>query len=297
MLFILLIFFALSPSFAKLVTKKLSPFGAEVLELTLGKITDNQHDELLDLLIQHKVVVLRNQSHMTIPEMHAFTSKFGPVYVPVETNFLFPGFKDVSAVSNVRNDTGHNVGLHGPHDEIFHADRSWADMPTKFTFLKSIIRPTECGTTIFLDTTAAYEALNTSMKLSLDGKRASYCYLKSHKMEVVVGVNPKQIAQARKCAVHPIITTHPITKLKNIYANPAHTSGMQGVNASTSNQILSFLYGHTKNSAFEYQHEWLDSDFVMWDNRQVHHRATDCSQAFPRYLVRTSVSCDVPPSR
>ena len=292
----------LNMALSELVINKLQPsFSAELLNLDVSKINEEQFLVVNEMLLEHKILVIRNQKNLTAGDLRSFTRRFGDLHVHLEsashcrTPVCETEYDDVNVVSNIRNDEGNFIGLYGAHVENFHSDLSWAQVPTKITILKSIIRPSECGNTRFLDSTAAYSALNSSIKAKLDGKRASFCYLKTRKLEVEVGLTSQEISAAQNCANHPVVTTHPVTKRKNIYANPSHTQSIIGLENSTSCEILNFLFDHTSKPVFEYVHAWKDDDLVIWDNRAVHHAATGCPESFPRLLIRTTVLNDSPP--
>lgn len=132
-----------------------------------------------------------------------------------------------------------------------------------------------------------------------------YCYL-NHKNVASQGsdnLTPEEIAKARECAIHPIITIHPQTNSYNIYANPSHThSILLHNNQPTQGEVdeakgwLQHLFQHTAQfDKFGYRHRWQDNDVVLWDNRAVHHRATGCPDDMPRKLVRTTVNSEEPP--
>jgi len=204
----------------------------------------------------------------------------------------------VNVVSNIRNANGEVIGLYGKHVESYHSDLSWAHLPTKITLLLSVIRPNECGDTHFLDSTAAYEALSDFQKTLVAPLRAKFCYLKTRDLSVEVGLTAEQVMEAEKCAEHPIVTTHPVTGKRNIYANPGHTSSIVGLGTEAEAapiELLEALYHHTQQQRFRYEHRWQDNDLVLWDNRQVQHRATGCPEEFPRMLIRTTVLNDRAP--
>eukprot|EP01034_Spumella_vulgaris_P025155 gene25155-31578_t len=168
-------------------------------------------------------------------------------------------------------------------------------LPTKITILKSVIRPAECGDTIFADTNAAYDALSDELKNRLAGLTGNYCYLKLREIDndgKAQNLAQAEVQSAAGCAVHPLTTTHPITGRKNLYANPSHTASVIGLDAATSEDLLQTLFQHTARPEFSYRHQYLDDDLILWDNRAVHHRATGCPDSYPRKLVRTTVSND-----
>lgn len=143
-------------------------------------------------------------------------------------------------------------------------------MPTKMTFLKSVIRSDGCGDTEFADTVAAYSALTDEMKAQLDSATASYSYLKHRTISAngtVAGLTKEEVQTALKGTLHPVITVHPVTGEKNIYVNPSHTMAINGWSKDKSDEILTFLYNHVAKEEFLYTHEWKDDDFIMWDNR------------------------------
>lgn len=142
--------------------------------------------------------------------------------------------------------------------------------PTKFTFLKSEIRPEGCGDTLFSDSQSAYEAIAEETKLKLKGMRASYSYLKHRIVDAggsTEGLTEVELEAAKNPTIHPIVTVHPITGKKNIFANPSHTVAILDIPRQESDDLLNFLYSHVAEERFLYNHIWQDDDFVMWDNR------------------------------
>jgi alpha-ketoglutarate-dependent taurine dioxygenase len=182
-------------------------------------------------------------------------------------------------------------------------------MPCKVTILKSEIRPETCGATQFLNTVGAYAGLSSDQQAYYRSLRAKYCYLKTRVVTDAYDSNnlsAEEAEKANKCAVHPVITQHPVTGAYNIYANPSHTSAIlfpTDTDVDTtdrghliSDAVLQELFQYTNQSdKFGYTHEWRDYDVLMWDNRAVHHRATGCPDDAPRLLVRTTVNNDEAP--
>lgn len=146
-----------------------------------------------------------------------------------------------------------------------------APLPTKITVLKSVIRPSGCGDTIFVDTHAAYESLSADTKIMLEGAKGNYCYLKLRDVGssgTSENLNQHEVKSARSCAVHPLVTTHPITGRQNLYANPSHTSSVVGQeDSSTATALLQHLFEHTAAPEYRYRHVYDDDDVIIWDNR------------------------------
>ncbi len=247
-------------------------------------------------LVEHHVVIIRGAASVDVEELRRITRHFGELHVHLESSSHFPGYSDVNVVSNIRNnETGQINGLYGVHVESYHSDLSWAELPTKYTLLKSVIRSDNCGDTHFLNTNNAYDDLSEELKEKLNGLSGNYCYLKTRNLDIEVGLTAEEVATAQKCAVHPIITTHPITQRRNIYANPSHTSNIIGLPQDESDALLQTLFAHTQQDKYLYAHKWEDNDLVIWDNRSVWHRGTGCPESLPRMLIRTTVLNDVRP--
>jgi alpha-ketoglutarate-dependent taurine dioxygenase len=198
-------------------------------------------------------------------------------------------------------------------------------LPTKITVLKSAIRPNECGDTIFADTHAAYDGLDDTLKAELHGLKGYYCYLKTRIQPDGSTENLKveEITAAADCAVHPLVTTHPVTGRLNLYANLADTASVIGYSQDASDALLQKLFEHTAKPEYAMRHTYNDGDLIIIDNRgtfcassrsiyvfrvnvlirmyllliaAVQHRATECPSRYPRMLVRTTVSNDYPPA-
>jgi len=273
-----------------------SILGADIEGVDIEKMADVQlFDSIHSALINNKVLAIRNQFNLTTEGLRLFSNHFGVLRVHMDSTAHHPNYSDVNYVSNMKNSSGHHIGLHGTHVETFHSDLSWHHLPVKITILHSLIRPEGCGDTHFIDTHAAYDALNDTMKKTLAGLKGLYSYLK---LQGDSAVNNEQAwteedkSRAVKPSVHPIITVHPVTGRRNIFANPTDTVSIIGMDKGESDRILSFLFAHIEQMQFRYVHSWRDSDLVLWDNRALQHRGSPCPDHKPRKLQRTLISND-----
>ena len=100
-------------------------FGGEILGMDVETIDDALFALVKDALNNFKVVVIRNQSNLTVEGQREFTKKFGPLHVHLESASHLPGYTDVNVVSNIKDAHGSYIGLYGKHVENFHSDLSW----------------------------------------------------------------------------------------------------------------------------------------------------------------------------
>ena len=127
--------------------------------------------------------------------------------------------------------------------------------------MKSVIRPAECGDTIFADSIAAYEGLDAANKQQLHGLQGNYCYLKLRELSAdgkAENLDITEVKSAAGCAVHPLVTVHPVTGRHNIYANPSHTASVVGWEPAASEELLQKLFAHTAKEEYSYRHKYED---------------------------------------
>jgi taurine dioxygenase len=244
-------------------------FAAEVIGVSLQNIDDSSFDLVHQLLTRYKVLVVRNQTDLTPSGQKSFSQRFGTLHVHLESSSHLPGFKDVNVVSNIVIN-GTHIGLYGKHVETYHSDLSWSSLPAKYTVLHSVILPDGYGDTEFVNTHAAYDSLPDSIKQKVKGRTGGYCYLKLKPVDEsgnAENLKAEELDVANVCATHPLVTMHPLTGLKSIFANPTDTSFVHGMTRYESDDLLSYLFQHTAQDKFVYRHQYRDHDVILWDNR------------------------------
>ena len=69
-----------------------------------------------------------------------------------------------------------------------------------------------------------------------------------------------------------LVRTHPVTGRKSLFLS-AHAGAIEGWTVPEARMFLRDLTEHATQPEFVYSHPWRAGDLVMWDNRQVMHRA------------------------
>lgn len=73
---------------------------------------------------------------------------------------------------------------------------------------------------------------------------------------------------------HPLVRTHPVTRLKSLFYNPSFIERIQELNAQESHHILAFLREHLSNAdELTARWKWTPGAVAFWDNRIIAHRA------------------------
>jgi alpha-ketoglutarate-dependent 2,4-dichlorophenoxyacetate dioxygenase len=91
-----------------------------------------------------------------------------------------------------------------------------------------------------------------------------------------------------------LVRTHPVTGRKSLFLS-AHAGAIEGWTIPEARMFLRDLMEHATQPDFVYSHPWRPGDLVMWDNRQVMHRACRFDDRNEiRDMRRTTLAGDVP---
>lgn len=254
------------------------PIGATYAAEVRGvKLADALGDETFRLLYQsflnHKVLVFRDQDFDD--DAHSrFARRFGKLQVHVLNQYHKSDNPEIIYLSNL-DQSGKPKGEHpDPGAAIWHTDGSWAEERALATMLYGMVLPKSGGDTLFADMVAAYDGLSSAMKEKLEGLVAVHDLNYSRSLTLA----KVQMTEAQKRAAppvqHSVIRVHPDTGRKAIYLGQ-HASHIVGMSIDEGRALITEINAHATQSQYLYIHRWQPRDFVMWDNRQVMHRATD----------------------
>jgi taurine dioxygenase len=273
-----------SPEFIPL-TKHI---GCEVHGIDLRKpIAPAEASAIYRAWLDHAVLLFRGQN-LTQEDLIRVTGIFGefaPIGRPKHT--LPIGFDNIlpniMLISNIR-ENGETIGALPDGEMMFHHDTIHRDDPHKATLLYSVEIPTYGGDTLFASGTAAYDALDPTIKKKLEGLKAVNFYVYNS-----VTRNDKQGVDVTSQAVHPVVRTHDETKRRALYINRLMSLRIEGMPEAESDALLNFLYDHSEKPEFVYTHVWRVGDLIVWDNRCSSHARTDFPPDQRRLLLRTTV--------
>jgi taurine dioxygenase len=240
-----------------------------VLEIVGGLDLATQNDAptlhmLKQQLMKYGVVILRNQTtSMPVSTFRNIGLSFGDLQIHRENYSWHQDYSDVNFVSNMRDATTNTpLGLNGNDVEQFHSDLAWSWTPTTFTMLMGLVLPPGQGRTLFSDSVAAFESLEQDIQTQILGLEGEFSYWKHHPKNSSVSSSDKLDA-----VVHPLISVHPVTGARSIYASAADTTFVLGLSESDSTDLLDVLTSQVAQERFRYEHDWKEGDIVMWDNR------------------------------
>jgi taurine dioxygenase len=238
-------------------------------------------------LIEHKVVVLRNQDLST--EQHVAISRlFGELEVhPMRPQGEFP---EILVLDNHKDNPVLST-------DVWHSDTTFRKNPTRYTILRCQIMPKVGGDTLWADMEAGYNALSPVFKTMIDGLRAVHDF---KNFRALYTRSDEDQAKLRKMEElfpnpsHPVVRTHPVTLRKSIYVNPQFTLHIEGVEPLESRAILDVLYAQAQVPEYQFRLRWTPGAIVFWDNRSTQHYAANDYYPERRRMERTAVVGDVP---
>ncbi len=262
--------------------RKLHPLFAA--ELIGADVSDPQNRELIDTvedaMREYAVLCIRGQGHINDQQQLAFARAFGPLELPPGNNA--PGVKSriapgLYSASNL-DANGEIVALESRSakiakgNELFHADSSFNDMPSKWSILRGVIIPPERGDTQFIDMRAVYEALPQAMKDRIADLKAEHSYAHSRRKAGADADDNLPMFKYMR-AVQPMVKQSPSGR-PTLFVG-AHAERVIGMDEEEGTALIEELLAFAEQPQFIYSHKWQPGDIVIWDNRCTLHRGTE----------------------
>jgi alpha-ketoglutarate-dependent 2,4-dichlorophenoxyacetate dioxygenase len=259
---------------------KLHPlFAAELIGIDAAKPDDETVALVESLMREHAVLCIRNQGHIGDEQHLAFARAFGPLELP--GNKPHNGGRVAFGLYDVSNlgPDGEIMDADSPRakiskgNELFHADSSFNDLPSKWSMLRGVIVTPEGGETETIDMRAVYDALPEPMKQRVSGLRARHNYFHSRrKAGATVDDAANPLAPYMR-AEHPLV--RPSASGRPALFVGAHTECILGMDEAESQALIEELIAFAAQPRFIYAHKWRQGDILIWDNRCALHRGTE----------------------
>ena len=231
-----------------LEVKRLSgSLGAEVRGLSLARAGTEDADQLLGLLMEHKVLFFPEQ-HLD-PDEHI---RFGRLFGELEShpNLALggerPEFFELRA-----------EGGRGAIADEWHSDLTCQAQPSVIAILQMVKCPSVGGDTMWANMVKAYDELSPPMREFCDGLSALH---DAHPHD-----HPEQMA------IHPVVRVHPVTGRRSLFVNEHFTRRIVELGHEESDALLGFLTRWATSPRFAMRYRWSEGTVAMWDNRCTQH--------------------------
>ena len=213
-------------------------FGAEISGVDVSRpLPAETMAGITHAFASHGVIAIRGQE-LEPGELAAFSSGFGELVPPTDTEYLLPGHPDVMAVGNVNIEGKVRSFFHNAKEE-WHTDLIQMQRPNVATLLYAVETPLRGGETRFADTRRAYADLPDGTKRELDGLRVVYdIRIFDQEMRRHDPDRPPLSEEKLKRhppVAHPLVRTHPVTGARALYFAPEVMSHVEAGRARRPN--------------------------------------------------------------
>ena len=264
--------------------------GAEISGIQLDNLNEDAIAEIKKAWLEHKVLVFRDQEIST--EAHiAFGKNFGDLEIhPFADNL--EDHPEIIVLEAGGDSPRQNYNA----AQDWHIDVSFREKPPMGSILRGKVIPEKGGDTRFSNAAAAYENLDPEIKARVDELSAVNDYTKMFGPSTRFNSEESHEENIKEYppVLHPVIRTHPETGKRSIFTNNFFTSHIEGVDREESDYLLGKLAEAIRDPSIQFKVQWEPETFVMWDNRCVHHVATDDFLPLFRRMERVTISGDRP---
>lgn len=270
--------------------RPLDPIGAELGGPRLADgLGDEALAELRRLVMEWGVVVLHDQP-LTPAQHVALGRRFGvPERGAVNDETPDP---DLILLTNVD-----RSGRRLPPDDVrlrlvainegWHTDSSFRPIPASFSLFSAVVVPPEGGDTFFASLRLAWQALSPSEQAEARGLVGLHDYQKAfRRFGSTIPGNPIFDLPVVK---HPLVRRHPETGETTLFTSE-HVMGIEGLSDAEAQPILERLLRVAIAPERVYRHPFREGDLVVWDNRQMIHRAQGFDDRYDRVMHHVRIA-------
>lgn len=272
------------------VIRRQPTIGAEIRGVDLAQpLPEALFAEIHAALLEHKVIFFRDQS-LTSDQHIELARRFGQL----ETNPFRPQRENQPELQVIRNDRDNPV----LSTDVWHADLTFREKPTKFTVLRCLEMPDCGGDTLWADMCAAYDGLSTPLRDFVTGLSAVHDF---KNFRVLFQGDPAKRAELQRMEelfpnpAHPVVLTHPDTRRRVLFVNRQFTVKILGLNAEESRSLLETLYQQASVPEYQFRLRWRPGTLAIWDNRSCQHYAANDYYPKLRHMERVAVAGDARP--
>ena len=271
--------------------------GARIEGIDISSpVDDNTAEALRDALLEHSVLVFRNQP-ITDEQHVAFSERLGPIQMTMASD-PYGGGGPINRIANV-DDNGEIIppddkrSLYQAGNGLWHSDGSFKRVPLRASLLSAKVVPPKGGETEYASLRAAYTALSDERKAELHGLIAEHSMAYS-RAQIAPDLMSEAFLKETPSVHQVVVRTIPETGAKALFVG-SYASHVVGWPIEKGRTLLKELLEWTTQRRFVYRHEWQQDDLVIWDNRTCLHRGRPWeSGVYKRIMHRTTLAGDGP---
>jgi alpha-ketoglutarate-dependent taurine dioxygenase len=164
----------------------------------------------------------------------------------------------------------------------------WAEKPFEVLSLYGAQVEQPSAPTIFVSGANAWKTLPDDLRKKIEGLKVLHTagvVRRGDQSEVLVTevTNPPT-------TITPLAMPHPRTGEIILYACEQMTKEVVGVSPQESEEILQEVFDHLYSPAAQWDHQWQEGDFVVWDNIAMQHARKNVEVEGPARHLRKAAS-------
>lgn len=264
--------------------------GAEVRNIRLsGDLTADMVADISALLVQHKVLFFRGQTHLDDVEQERFALRLGEL-APHPTQAIVAGTGSVLELDSSRG---------GGRADQWHTDVTFVEAYPKASILRGVVIPPVGGDTIWSNTAAAYDSLPAPLQRLAETLRAvhsnayDYAALRPKARDEDKRHHAEVFASTVIETEHPVVRVHPETGERSLLLG-SFVKRIEGLAQDESQKVFELLQAYVTAPENTVRWRWHAGDVVIWDNRATQHYAVNDYGDQHRVVRRVTVAGDVP---
>lgn len=262
-------------------------FGLEILDIDIRSLDEAGIQAIEEAWISTPVLLIRDQL-LNEAEQVAFSQRFGQTNLHVREEIRSRAHPEVVLISNLRYESGANIGALASGEAAWHMDSCYKENPDTGCFLYAVEVPPGEGRTSWSNLQLAYDSLSPETRTAIEGRRGEFAY-QIYAVDTDTESGLSGIRTRTPDVTHPMVLTQPGTARKGLYLDPLQTFGIDGMTPAQSEPVLDELKSAATNPDYVWEHTWERGDLVLWDNARVLHRREPFDDMVPRLLKRTTV--------
>ncbi len=249
-------------------------YGVEVhgCDLIAATGDDDLLRQLAETLYANRVVVVKGQS-LDKDAYCAFGKRWGEPIPHVISHLRMKGYPEIFEVGNTTTEQkAHDSVRNGA--VFWHTDQSYEAVPSSATMLYAIEVPEKGGETLIADMAGAWDDLPAEERKALDALEVSHLYGAASGRgpeKVAVPLRTTEQIEAVPEVVHPLVMRHPMTGRKALYAVAGTPTGVNGLAAEKSADLLERLKTHALQPQYIYSHRYEPGDVLIYDTTATLH--------------------------
>jgi taurine dioxygenase len=269
--------------------------GADISGIDLAKpLSAQQLATIQQAWQEHLVLRFRNQAHLTVEQLIAFSRHFGPLDKrPTVSHGMSKEHdelpQEITVISNVKIG-GVPLGALGDGEAVWHADMTYNEHPPKGACLFGKEVPQSGGNTHFANMYMAYDSLSDELKQRIEPLRCVHDASRNSAGELRLGFVDNSDPRQTVGALHSLVVTHPQNGKKALMLGRRPNAYIKGLELAESEALLDRLWAHATQDRFTWTQVWAVGDVVMWDNTCTLHKRDAFDPNSRRLMLRTQIA-------